>query len=217
MSKNRFIRILIVLAAMLVLFSSPVYASTKLQLNKKTAKMYVGDTLQLTLNGAGAKKVIWSSSNKKIATVTQKGLVKAKKVGKATITAKICTKKFKCKITIIKAKDDKTTTTSKTSTTKSNSTTTKSKSTTTKSKQKITNSQSQNQSQNQTTTIQFPPLSLESIKEALPNGTFTINGSNDTITAILLAPHNNTLTVNVEVPHNVDVQVPLNITRTGTN
>jgi hypothetical protein len=46
------------------------------------------------------KKVKWKSSNKKIATVNSKGLVKAIKRGKATITASIKGKKFKCKLTV---------------------------------------------------------------------------------------------------------------------
>lgn len=48
------------------------------------------------------KKVKWSSSNKKVATVSKKGLVRAKKKGKATITAKYGKKKLKCKV-IVKA------------------------------------------------------------------------------------------------------------------
>jgi hypothetical protein len=46
------------------------------------------------------KKIKWSTSNKKVATVTSKGKVKAKKAGKATITAKVGSKKYTCKVTV---------------------------------------------------------------------------------------------------------------------
>lgn len=46
------------------------------------------------------KKVKWSSSKKKVATVSAKGKVKAKKKGKTTIIAKVGKKKYKCKITV---------------------------------------------------------------------------------------------------------------------
>ena len=49
------------------------------------------------------KKVKWSSSKKKIATVTKKGVVKAKKKGTAKIVAKIGKKKYTCKV-VLKAK-----------------------------------------------------------------------------------------------------------------
>lgn len=49
-----------------------------------------------------SKKVKWSSSNKKIATVNKKGKVKARKAGKVTITAKVSGKKYKCKVTVKK-------------------------------------------------------------------------------------------------------------------
>lgn len=52
---------------------------------------------------AGNKTVKWTSSNKKVATVSASGLVTAKKKGKVTITvkAKDGSKKFaKCTITV---------------------------------------------------------------------------------------------------------------------
>lgn len=71
--------------------------------------MKVGDTLKLSAEftpiNTTNKKVKWKSSNTKIATVNSKGVVKAKKAGKVTITATTLdgTKKTsKCKITIKK-------------------------------------------------------------------------------------------------------------------
>lgn len=47
-------------------------------------------------------KITWTSSNKKIATVSSKGKVTAKSSGVATITAKNNKKKYKCKVIVIK-------------------------------------------------------------------------------------------------------------------
>ena len=46
------------------------------------------------------QKVSWSSSNKKVATVTSKGVVKAKKKGKTIITVKSGKKTYKIKVTV---------------------------------------------------------------------------------------------------------------------
>ena len=71
------------------------------KLNKKSATMYVGDSLQLKVKNA-KKKIKWSSGKKSVATVSSKGKVKAKKAGNAVITAKVGNKKLKCKITVKK-------------------------------------------------------------------------------------------------------------------
>ena len=46
------------------------------------------------------QKVTWSSSNKKIVTVSKSGVIKAKKKGRATITVKSGNKKYKIRITV---------------------------------------------------------------------------------------------------------------------
>ena len=46
------------------------------------------------------QKVTYRSSNKKVATVTSKGVIKAKKKGTAVITVKSGSKTAKCKITV---------------------------------------------------------------------------------------------------------------------
>lgn len=68
---------------------------TKVSINKGKKK-----TLKATLKNAKGKKVVWKSSNKKVATVTSKGVVKAKKKGKATITATIKGTSIKAKCTV---------------------------------------------------------------------------------------------------------------------
>ena len=74
-------------------------AAGSIKLNKKKATIYTGDTLQLKLNGT-KKTVKWSTSDKKVATVSKTGLVTAKKAGKAKITAKLGSKKYTCTLTV---------------------------------------------------------------------------------------------------------------------
>lgn len=90
----------LVLSAMLVLTAVPVttYAAAP-KMSKKSVSIIATKTVQLkVLNNS--KKVKWSTSNKKNATVSKKGLVKGKKAGKATITAKVGKKTYKCKVTV---------------------------------------------------------------------------------------------------------------------
>ena len=77
-------------------------AASKMKLNKTKVTMYVGKTIKLKVKNKQNKKVKWSSTNKKVAKVTQKGKVTAKKKGKATIIAKVGNKKLKCKIVVKK-------------------------------------------------------------------------------------------------------------------
>lgn len=77
-------------------------AKAKVKLNKKKIVLTVGKKAKLKVKGT-KKKVKWSSSKKKVATVTKKGVVKAKKKGTAKIVAKIGKKKYTCKV-VVKAK-----------------------------------------------------------------------------------------------------------------
>lgn len=81
----------------------------KAALNKTSLKLAKGKTYQLkTKNVKG--KVTWSSSNKKVATVSKKGKVTAKKAGSAVIKATYKkngkAKTLKCKITVTAAKKE---------------------------------------------------------------------------------------------------------------
>ena len=87
---------------------------TKVKLNKTKSTMTVGkkQTLKATVTPkkASSRAVVWKSSNTKIATVSSKGVVKAKKAGTATITATAkdgSGKKAACKITVKKKKTAK--------------------------------------------------------------------------------------------------------------
>ncbi len=69
------------------------------ELSPKKTTLEAGKSKALRLTGAG-KKVSWKSSDESVATVSKKGVVKAKKAGKATITATCGKKKLKCKVTV---------------------------------------------------------------------------------------------------------------------
>ena len=74
-------------------------SAASVKLNKTKIVLVVGQTYNLKVSGT-KKTPQWSSSNKKIVSVTKKGVVKGLKKGTATITAKIGKKKYKCKVTV---------------------------------------------------------------------------------------------------------------------
>lgn len=84
-----------------------VYPNTANAANAKISKSKLtltkGNSCTLKINGSSGK-VTWKSSNKKIATVSQKGKITAKRVGNAKITATIKSKKWTCRITVKKKK-----------------------------------------------------------------------------------------------------------------
>ena len=79
-------------------------APSKVTLNKKTATLEVGDTLQLKAklpSKTASNKITWTSSNKNVATVSNNGKVTAEGEGTATITVKTFNgKKATCKVTV---------------------------------------------------------------------------------------------------------------------
>ena len=102
---RRMIKIGIILTLLgLALDFTNADAASKYRLNKTTVKVTAGKTVRLKVKNSGKKRVKWKSSNRKIATVSRKGLVKGKKAGKTVITAKIGKKRLKCKVTVKKAK-----------------------------------------------------------------------------------------------------------------
>ena len=84
-------------------------APSKVTLNKKSATLKVGDTLQLkaTLpSKTASNKMTWTSNNKNVATVSKKGQVTAVGAGTATITVKTFNgKKASCKLTVEEEKE----------------------------------------------------------------------------------------------------------------
>ena len=101
--KKGFAVILIFVLSISMVPTINVSAAKKVKLNKNKATIYVGKTISLKLKN-NKKKIKWSSSNKKVATVNNKGKVKGKKAGRTTITAKVGKKKYKCKVLVKRKK-----------------------------------------------------------------------------------------------------------------
>ena len=85
-----------------------IIVAEKITVNKKSVVLLVGEAVKLTEtitpDDVTDPSVTWKSSNKKIASVSDTGLVKAKKAGNAIITVKTSNgKKATCKITVKKA------------------------------------------------------------------------------------------------------------------
>lgn len=89
---------------LVVCMALPVSAAS---ISKKKVTICTGQTIQLKVNGV-KKKARWTSSNKSVATVTQKGKVSAKKKGTTTVAAKIGKKKYTCKVAVESPKLSKT-------------------------------------------------------------------------------------------------------------
>lgn len=86
-------------AALIMPTATTTAQAAKIKLNKTKVYILKGESVKLKIKGT-KKKVTWKSSKKKVATVSKKGKVKAKKAGKATITAKVKGKKYKCKVIV---------------------------------------------------------------------------------------------------------------------
>lgn len=96
-------RLLAVISAVILMTTMLIPAfqasAASVKLNKTKIVLVVGQTYKLKVSGT-KKTPQWSSSNKKIVSVTKKGVVKGLKKGTATITAKIGKKTYKCKVTV---------------------------------------------------------------------------------------------------------------------
>lgn len=71
-------------------------------LNRTYITLQKGNTFKLKVYGTN-KKVKWSTNKKSVAKVSSKGVVTAVKNGKATITAKVGNKKYKCTVNVTSA------------------------------------------------------------------------------------------------------------------
>lgn len=96
-------RLLAVISAVILMTTMLIPAfqasAASVKLNKTKIVLVVGQTYNLKVSGT-KKTPQWSSSNKKIVSVTKKGVVKGLRKGTATITAKIGKKTYKCKVTV---------------------------------------------------------------------------------------------------------------------
>lgn len=127
MTKTRkgFKSLALLLALILAIGFSPVTnveAKAAPRLNYKKVTLVQGKKKRLKVrNLKKGRKVKWYSTKKSVATVSKKGVVKAKKKGKATIVAKVGKKKYRCKV-IVKKKTTKKKSTKKKSTSNRKST-----------------------------------------------------------------------------------------------
>ncbi|MEE0421398.1 MAG: Ig-like domain-containing protein [Lachnospiraceae bacterium] len=78
---------------------SAVEAAAKVKLNTKKVYLRVGSSKRLVLKNAKGK-ITWKSNKKSVATVSKKGLVRAKKKGRAVISAVYNGRKYKCDIVV---------------------------------------------------------------------------------------------------------------------
>lgn len=109
--KQTFAWILALMMVFSIFPATQVNAATKPKLSKTKITMTVGQSKKLKVKGISkkrAKRIKWKSSKKKVVTVTKTGKIKARKAGKAVITAKIGKKKLKCKV-VVKRKRKKST------------------------------------------------------------------------------------------------------------
>lgn len=82
-----------------------IYTS-KVTMANKVQYLLVGDTYNSMVYNASGKRVTYSSTNKKVATVDKNGKVKAVSNGKATIQAVVDGKTVKCSVIVLKRSVD---------------------------------------------------------------------------------------------------------------
>lgn len=87
----------IALSVMMLIPTIPASAKQKIKLNKATVTLAKSKTVKLKLQNS-KKKIKWLSSNKKIATVSAKGVVKGISNGNTKVIAKIGKKKYSCTV-----------------------------------------------------------------------------------------------------------------------
>lgn len=98
---KKLLSLLIILSFTISIISPQKVEAATLKLNKTKATMEADSTLQLKLGKIDASKSTWKTSNKKVATISKKGLITAKAEGTATITATYNKKKYTCKVTVV--------------------------------------------------------------------------------------------------------------------
>lgn len=94
MKQKRIVGMLLVVILTLVSvfgnLSTQVYASSKVRLNQRSLTMTLGGTYSLKVKSLPPNaKVTWTSSDKRKATVSPKGVVKAKKAGTVVIRSRV--------------------------------------------------------------------------------------------------------------------------------
>lgn len=89
-------------------FQSPVCAEQKVDLKTKFIVLSTGQSRKLRISGIQKKtQVQWKSSDKKVASVSRTGKIKAKRNGRAVVTARCQNKKFKCRVLVVSSANAK--------------------------------------------------------------------------------------------------------------
>lgn len=97
---KKYLSLLLTLALIFSLAGPAQTASAAaIKLNKTDLILYVGDSATLKVSGT-SKTVKWSSKNSTVATVSSKGKVSAKNIGKTIIIGKIGSKSYSCKVEV---------------------------------------------------------------------------------------------------------------------
>ena len=91
---------LLIICLVTVFGSSAAQAAAKPKLNKKSAQIYVGESVTLKVKNQGKNAVVWSSSKPSVAKVDINGKVAGLKKGTATIKAQIGKKTLKCTVSV---------------------------------------------------------------------------------------------------------------------
>lgn len=104
MRNKKFNLIVTVALAVALILSTTVFVSAATtKINKKSLSIYAEKTATVKVLNT-SKKVTWTSSKKTVATVKSTGKttakITAKKAGNSTITGKIGSKKYTCKVTV---------------------------------------------------------------------------------------------------------------------
>lgn len=100
---KKFISIFLSLVLILTLAGPYQVSAATIKINKTKATIEIDSTLKLKITGT-TSKVTWKSSKSSIASVSNSGIVTAKKIGKASITATVNSKRITCIITVIDKK-----------------------------------------------------------------------------------------------------------------
>lgn len=97
---KKYLSLLLTLALIFSLAgSAQTVSAATIKLNKTDLILYVGDATTLKVSGT-SKTVKWSSKNSTVATVSSKGKVSAKNIGKTIIIGKIGSKSYFCKVEV---------------------------------------------------------------------------------------------------------------------
>lgn len=86
---------------MAVLSTNTSVEAKRIGLNISSVTLEKGETYKLNLKGVKKTKVSWKSNKKRVATVSKKGVVKAKKKGTCVVSARYKGKKYNCNVEVI--------------------------------------------------------------------------------------------------------------------